>query len=403
MVNVLHLSANSFNGGAAKVATTLHESLQSYCSITYLTEDRILASLKPHFIKGLIRIYFFFRRKVGRIPSILDRFEPQIYKSYSFIPSLFPFFIRFLDIDLIHLHWVQGEFVSIEDLALFNKPIVWTMHDSWPFSAAEHHQLDTSEVTCYDYALLPFFNPSRITYLRKELAWKNLAIYPVAPSTWMLSKASSSHLFRSKQITLIPNPIQLDTFKPLPKDQARTFLELDPSIKYLLVGSLASPLDPVKGLDLLFTVFQKLRNDTSSKIHILTFGSISGLDFPGFDCSTVGHVDSDEKLAIVHSAAHATLVPSRIETHSQTAAESICCGTPVVAFDATGNSSVVQHNQTGLLIPPYNTTLYANAIKKLLDGDISLCNPALFADASRKWDADNVARQYFSLYQSILC
>ena len=37
------------------------------------------------------------------------------------------------------MHWIQGEMISIEEIGRIKKPIVWTMHDSWPFCGAEHH------------------------------------------------------------------------------------------------------------------------------------------------------------------------------------------------------------------------------------------------------------------------
>jgi len=29
--------------------------------------------------------------------------------------------------------------ISVRDIARIKKPLVWTMHDSWPFCGAEHH------------------------------------------------------------------------------------------------------------------------------------------------------------------------------------------------------------------------------------------------------------------------
>ena len=37
------------------------------------------------------------------------------------------------DADIIHLHWVQGEMLSIKEISNINKPLIWTFHDMWPF------------------------------------------------------------------------------------------------------------------------------------------------------------------------------------------------------------------------------------------------------------------------------
>ena len=49
-----------------------------------------------------------------------------------------------IDPDIIHLHWVQGGALSIKEISKIKKPIVWTLHDMWPFSGAEHYS-DNSE------------------------------------------------------------------------------------------------------------------------------------------------------------------------------------------------------------------------------------------------------------------
>ena len=34
--------------------------------------------------------------------------------------------------DIVHLHWINGA-LSVRDIALIRKPIVWTLHDMWAF------------------------------------------------------------------------------------------------------------------------------------------------------------------------------------------------------------------------------------------------------------------------------
>jgi hypothetical protein len=43
------------------------------------------------------------------------------------------------DADVVHLHWVQGEMLSIADIVRIQKPIVWMLHDMWAFCGAEHY------------------------------------------------------------------------------------------------------------------------------------------------------------------------------------------------------------------------------------------------------------------------
>ena len=43
-----------------------------------------------------------------------------------------------LKADVVHLHWINNGMLSIEDLKEINAPIVWTFHDSWPYTGGCH-------------------------------------------------------------------------------------------------------------------------------------------------------------------------------------------------------------------------------------------------------------------------
>ena len=56
--------------------------------------------------------------------------------------------------DLINLHWVQGEFISIESIGKITKPIVWTLHDTWAFSGVSIIQLISMIKDIWKFTLL---------------------------------------------------------------------------------------------------------------------------------------------------------------------------------------------------------------------------------------------------------
>ena len=47
-----------------------------------------------------------------------------------------------IEYDILHLHWINLRFIDIEDLAKVTKPIVWTLHDCWPFTGVCHYFYD---------------------------------------------------------------------------------------------------------------------------------------------------------------------------------------------------------------------------------------------------------------------
>ena len=53
-----------------------------------------------------------------------------------------------------------------------------------------------------------------------------------------------------------------------------------------------------------------------------------------------GRTETQEELAQLYSAADVTLLTSKRETFSMVTAESLCCGTPLVGFNAGGPESI---------------------------------------------------------------
>ena len=47
--------------------------------------------------------------------------------------------INKIEADIVHLHWIGNEMISISQLKKINKPIVWSFWDMWPINGAEHY------------------------------------------------------------------------------------------------------------------------------------------------------------------------------------------------------------------------------------------------------------------------
>ena len=59
--------------------------------------------------------------------------------SFNYIPSTILKKINKSDADIIHLHWINAEMISVKQISKINKPIIWTFHDMWPFCGIEHY------------------------------------------------------------------------------------------------------------------------------------------------------------------------------------------------------------------------------------------------------------------------
>ena len=86
-----------------------------------------------------------------------------ILHSPSFLSSSWVKKINSSDADIVNLHWVQHEMLSVSDISKIKKPLVWTLHDMWGFCGAEHISWDKRWLDGYNVDNRPNYE-SRIRY-----------------------------------------------------------------------------------------------------------------------------------------------------------------------------------------------------------------------------------------------
>jgi len=363
-------------------------------------------------------------------------------RSYNLFPSRLVQQLNASDADVIHLHWINAEMVSIAHLAKIKKPVVWTLHDMWAFCGAEHYTTDNRYVTGYrssefrvqgsessrdgqspDNCQLPTSNcrskidVNRRTFLRKQKHWKNWRPHLVTPSNWLAGCARESLLFKDRSVQVVPNCLDLDLFTPADQEGCRKRFGLPLDKKLVLFGA-ASPSDLRKGRDLLADALGSLKMD----VELVVFGAADGVPFGGMKTYWTGRIDSEQKMTALYNAADLMCVPSRQDNLPNTAVEACACGVPVVAFDIGGLSDIVEHMQTGYLAQPFDTADFArgiewvlarrNAERRMLDAGCELLSTqhpdSDFLSANSRRKAERcfapgvVAGQYISVYERVL-
>jgi glycosyltransferase involved in cell wall biosynthesis len=248
---------------------------------------------------------------------------------------------------------------------------------------------------------------SRWVWQRKAKAWKTTNLTLVAPSSWMAQCASSSSLFRDRRVEVIPFCLDTEQYKPVNRQKARELLNLPQDKQLILFGAIGATKDQRKGFHLLLPALQKLsQSGWRERIELVVFGS-SQPENPvdlGFKAHYLGSVTDDTLLAQVYSSSDVMIVPSIQESFGQTGSESLACGTPVVAFDGTGLKDIVDHQQNGYLVCPFDIEDLADGIAWVLGNEErhqKLCIQAR-EKAEREFALEIQARRYLSLYNEIM-
>jgi D-inositol-3-phosphate glycosyltransferase len=199
----------------------------------------------------------------------------------------------------------------------------------------------------------------------------------------------------SERIEVIPGGVDLQRFRPGSRQAARAELGLSrDSAVLLFVGR----IQRLKGIEVLLRAAAELAEAgrLNRPLEVLIVGGQVGTaqqrspeqaelarlrDLAarlGIEpiVHFVGAVDQG-RLPLYYRAADATVMPSSYESFGLVAAESMACGTPVVASQVGGLRSLVEDGQTGYLIPWRHPHLFAERIGQIVS------RPALAARLGR--------------------
>lgn len=408
------LIVNTFDiyGGAARSAYRLHQSLleqgvDSQMLVQYKssTDDTVIGE------SSKIKKYF------NNFRPVLDDLPLQIYTNRDktfFSVAYLPFSnivkkINEINPDVVHLHWICLGMMRIEDIARIKAPIVWSLHDNWAFTGGCHIMWDCKKYQSQCGAC-PRLNSSRENDLSKKVFERKNKVFAeidkitiIGLSKWLSNCAAHSSLFKGKKHITLPNPLDTDQFKKRKKNEAREFWKLLQDKKYILFGALSSTSDINKGFTELQEALCKLKS--REEIELVVFGNTKRAAKNDFFFKThyLGHINDDELLVNLYSAADMMIVPSLQENLSNAIMESLSCGTPVVGFDIGGNSDMVNHKENGYLAQPFDTQDMARGIEWILDHEDyeSLCRNAREKIVTT-FDSKIVAKKYIQLYEDIL-
>jgi glycosyltransferase involved in cell wall biosynthesis len=268
--------------------------------------------------------------------------------------------------DVVHLHWIGGEMIRIEEIARLRKPVVWTLHDEW-FSLGIEHYSSLSSISGSALRNRRLLTVDSWTRSRKARAWALAQPHLVCPSRWLANRITASGAMPGATPKVIPNPVPLDVFREQNRKDARSALRLPPGRKWIGFGAVKSTSDLRKGYSYLVEALGRLAAADGTKgVSALIFGADAKDESLPLPTHYVGTVEGDEALARIYAAMDVFVCPSTQENLPNTVAEAMACGIPCVAFDIGGLSDLIEHQVTGHLARAFDTTDLSQGIADCL-------------------------------------
>lgn len=407
-MKVIHVSHTHDRSGAGIAAKRIHLSIfqnskldiQSSMRVNRLFEKNEKSIYGPNHLNKLIALFKMFLER--KIINFLE-YKDNNFHSLSILPNHLYKELNGRNIDLVHLHWVQHEMLSIESIGKIRKPIIWTFHDSWPYQKTSHYPLFTKKLESNNQKTKLQNIVDNWCLKKKKDSWNNY-IYVVCPSRWMANNVKKSKLMHKRKIKVIPNPLDTNIFKPFEINKARAILGINKKSKVILFGALDGATDPRKGFDLFKKIIKKL-SKSNAEIEVLIFGGKLAFSkyINNIPIRNLGKINDPNQLAKIYSASDLMVIPSRLESFGQTASEAHSCGTPVIAFNTSGLKDIILNEKTGFLIEKYDCEEMSRKIITLIKNTklVKKFGNNARKRALEKWSYNVVSNEYFKLYEEI--
>ncbi len=412
-LRVALVHASDLGGGAERSVVTLHRALQSagHASTLFVgarrTDERGVVQIP--YVRGLPgsrRLARFVERQLGW----------QAFYNPSF---------RALDaqlagqFDVVHFNslWGAGAYADITALPAITRqvPGVVTMRDEWLVTGhcAYFHGCERWRSgcgSCPDLGLAPAIerDGTASNWKRKRRALQASRLHVVAISEHLKRIAEASPLLAGKPVSRIYNGIDLNVFRPLPEEArqaARAALGFSPSDRLVLIAG--QTVEGIRqGIATPLAVAALNRLGPMPDLRVIVVGHSAErvaklLELPAVE---IGFTKSTHDMATLFQIADVCLVTSEVEAFGRIGAESQACGTPVVSHAVGGIPEVVVDGCGGRVVAAGDVAALSAALAELLD------DPALRREfgvrgrhyVSARFDQDQVAEQYLSLYRGIV-
>ncbi len=432
-MQVLSVNTSDNSGGAARAAYRIHQGVRSFGVDSQMfvkqrgSDDLTVHSLDEFAPHGVVHSFLDWcaakcKNKIQHFRWAKYPNQDKNFKSDLRATRIYGA-LQKMPYDVLHLHWLNQRFLPLDELKNVRKPIVWTLHDSWPFCGVCHYFLDcerykTACGSCPQLGSNDANDMAHQVWQRKQYFYQGLDLHIVAPSRWLANCAKQSALFRDCDVRVIPNCLDTDVFRTLDDGEVFAAVEQNAAANsvlraagekaqkpFVLYGAVNAATDRRKGFSSLLSALELLDKQGFSA-NLIVFGANATdlpLKFSNINVDFIGYVDDTDFLVALYNLADVMVVPSLSENLSCAIMESLSCGTPVCCFNIGGNSDLVEHQKNGYLASPRDVGDLANGIRWCVSSNFdNKLGHFARQKVEENFSIQRVSEQYIALYNEVL-
>jgi len=317
--------------------------------------------------------------------------------------------IKVVNPDVIHLHILHGYYINIKVffnyLANTNIPVVWTLHDCWPFTGHcayfDYINCKKWKSGCFncplkrDYPASLLIDRSRKNYYLKKTLFNSIEnMQIVTVSKWLKNMVAESFL-NNISTQVIYNGIDINVFTPTIYEDTRKKYSIEE--KFVILG-VANVWSFRKG----FSDFIELSKHLSSNDIIILVG-LSTNQIKQLPNNIIGltKTEDQQELVDLYAAADLFLNLSAEETFGLTTTEALSCGTPAVVYNATAIPEVVDFD-TGIIIQKNNINGLIDAIEIVRKKGKDFYSTACRTRVVKYFNKNDRYSEYIDLYKKMI-
>jgi Glycosyltransferase len=329
------------------------------------------------------------------------------------IPTFFMFlWLNKIKPDIIHIHCPNFYNLNLYMLFRYLKKkdyrVIITNHAEFFYTGNCSHAEDckgyfTGCLKCeriFDTKHPYLRNRTDTEWRKMHKAFENFdQLQMTAVSDWVRKRCEEAPITKKIPVRVIENAVDETIFYKKKGFQKKWRKEKIPEQKYILnvTSGFSDKKHDLKGGRYLIQTARELPE------YIFWVAGNNNVEHPEKIPSNIrllGNISDKHELADLYNCADLTVLTSKRETYGMACAESLACGTPVVAFLAGGTESIALEEYTEF-VEYGNVLMLKEAIYRWVDEKKTISHKLADA-AGKRYAKERMGKEYLQLYKEML-
>lgn len=341
-----------------------------------------------------------------KVQSLFSKITGFSYRCSPITTYRFFRIIRREKPDFVNIQCINANTLNMRDVLEYLKKnkikTILTPHAEFHYTGGCGHAFGCEQwiqgcIKCPQFKSPNSYCPKSFFFDRCYQQWMDLRqayegfeqLYIVGTSPWSISRMKMSPFFLNNLMTTIYNGINTKVFYP--RDNKKLKEKLCIGDEKIILHVTPNFYLPLKGGKFVLEIAKRLLCDQiKAKIVVVGYNG-DGHDLLA-NMIPVAKTKDQNELASYYSLADITLLTSEREVFSMVCAESLCCGTPIVGFQAGGPETISMREHSVFVAYGDVESLYRSVLERL---DYKVRFPIPVDIAHKKYARETMNSSYY--------